>query len=133
MQPYIAIPATAALVYRAYSRKSLTPAGILAAFLTAVIHALHPSSVPFMLLVGFFLGGTTATKVKHDIKERLTISASGAAGGEGSRTHIQVLANSGMASLLILAQLYKIHVLGDGTFGDCLPGNLDPLLCGIVA
>jgi uncharacterized membrane protein len=63
MKPYIAVPAIAALVYRAWSRKSLTPVGILAAFVTAVIHAVHPWSVCFALLAVFFLAGTTVTKV----------------------------------------------------------------------
>ena len=63
MHPYIAIPATSLLVLRAYKKRSLTPVGILVAAVTAVIHALHPWSVFFALLVVFFLGGTTATKV----------------------------------------------------------------------
>jgi uncharacterized membrane protein len=63
MKPIIAIPATLALVYRAYSRKSLTPLGIGVAALTAVVHALHPWNAPFACLVVFFLGGTAVTKV----------------------------------------------------------------------
>jgi uncharacterized membrane protein len=65
MKPIIAVPAIAALVYRAYSRKSLTPVGILTAFLTAVVHAIHPWSVFFTLLTVFFLAGTAATKVSN--------------------------------------------------------------------
>ena len=63
MKPVIAVPAIAALVYRAWSRKSLTPLGIATAFLTAVVHAVHPWSVCFALLAVFFLSGTTVTKV----------------------------------------------------------------------
>jgi uncharacterized membrane protein len=63
MKPYIAVPAIAALVYRAWSRKSLTPVGIFAAFVTAIVHAIHPWSVFFALLAVFFLAGTTVTKV----------------------------------------------------------------------
>jgi len=63
MKPIIAIPAITALVYRAYSRKSLTPVGILTALLTAVVHAIHPWSVFFTLLAVFFLAGTAVTKV----------------------------------------------------------------------
>jgi uncharacterized membrane protein len=63
MKPTAAVPAIAALVYRAYSRKSLTPVGIAAAFATAVVHALHPWSVFFALLAVFFLAGSTVTKV----------------------------------------------------------------------
>ena len=63
MHPYIAVPATLALVYRAWSRNSLTPAGIVVAALTAVVHAIHPWSIFFALLVVFFLSGTAVTKV----------------------------------------------------------------------
>ena len=63
MKPIIAVPAIFALVYRAYSRKSLTPVGILAAFATAIAHAVHPWIVFFTLLAVFFLAGTTVTKV----------------------------------------------------------------------
>jgi uncharacterized membrane protein len=63
MKPWIAVPATLALVYRAWSRNSLTPFGIVVAALTAVAHAVHPWSVFFALLVVFFLAGTTVTKV----------------------------------------------------------------------
>lgn len=63
MKPIIAIPVTLALVYRAWSRKSLTPLGIFAAVLTAITHAIHPWSVFFALLSVFFLAGSAVTKV----------------------------------------------------------------------
>jgi uncharacterized membrane protein len=63
MKPFIAIPAIAALVYRAWSHKSLTPIGILTAIVVAVVHAIHPWSVFFALLAVFFLAGNAATKV----------------------------------------------------------------------
>lgn len=63
MKPYIAVPAIAALVYRAWSRKSLTPIGIATALVVAIVHAIHPWSVFFALLATFFLAGTTVTKV----------------------------------------------------------------------
>ena len=63
MHPYIAIPATLALVYRAWSRSSLTPAGIVVAAVTAIVHAIHPWSIFFALLVVFFLSGTAVTTV----------------------------------------------------------------------
>ena len=130
MKPAIAVPAIAALVYRAWSRKSLTPLGIATALLTAVAHAVHPYSVCFALLAVFFLLGTAVTKVnthiylhiarmrtdstqvKHDIKSRLTQSSTGSSGGEGPRTHIQVLANSLFASVLILLDTYRLHQSG---------------------
>ena len=68
MQPYIAVPATLALVYRAWSHKSLTSAGIVVAALIATIHAIHPWSVFFALLGVFFLSGTAVTKVKLTLR-----------------------------------------------------------------
>lgn len=63
MKPVIAVPAVAALVYRAWSKKSLTPAGIVAATATAIAHCYHPWYLPFSLLVIFFLAGTRVTHV----------------------------------------------------------------------
>lgn len=63
VNPAIAVPAVSILVYRAWSRKTLTPAGILAASLTAVVHVLHPWIAPFLLLAVFYLAGSRATKV----------------------------------------------------------------------
>ena len=53
-----------ALVYRAHTSKSLTPAGILVAVITATIHAVHPWNLPFALLISFYLVGNRATKVR---------------------------------------------------------------------
>jgi uncharacterized membrane protein len=63
MKAAIAVPATLMLCYRAYSHKSLTPAGIVTAALTAIAHAIHLWNLPFVLLVVFFLAGTRVTKV----------------------------------------------------------------------
>ncbi|QDS74156.1 hypothetical protein FKW77_001526 [Venturia effusa] len=138
MKAWIAAPATAALVYRAYSRNSLTPSGIVVATITAIIHAIHPWSGPFTLLVVFFLAGTTVTKVKHEVKAHLTHSSSGSPGGEGPRSYIQVLANSGVASVLILLHAWSLYK-DNGKFDDhCFrrgawPRTSDVLVAGIVA
>ncbi|KAL8934969.1 MAG: hypothetical protein Q9211_004951 [Gyalolechia sp. 1 TL-2023] len=135
MHPYVAIPATAALVWRAYFRRSLTPAGIVVATLTATVHAIHPWSVFYALLVVFFLAGTSVTKVKHHVKASLTLSSLGSSGGEGPRTHIQVLANSLVASVLILLhyrQLLARDKSGDASRG-CWPYGEDLLVVGIVS
>ncbi|OAK98803.1 UMP1-domain-containing protein [Phaeosphaeriaceae sp. SRC1lsM3a] len=135
MKPYIAVPAIAALVYRAWSRKSLTTVGILTAFATAIVHAIHPWSVFFALLAVFFLAGNAVTKVKHDIKAKLTQSASGASGGEGSRNHVQVIANSGVASILILLHYWHLKQSGryDYSRDLCWEHRSDALVVGIVA
>jgi uncharacterized membrane protein len=70
MRAIIAVPATAALMARAWSHKSLTPAGIAAAGLTAVAHAYHPWNLPFVLLCVFFLAGTRVTKVRESSSTR---------------------------------------------------------------
>lgn len=134
MKLAIAAPAIAVLVFRAYSRKSLTPLGIGTAFITAVVHAIHPWSVFFALLAVFFLAGTSATKVKHNIKAKLTQSADGAAGGEGPRTHIQVLANSLTASILILLHAWQLKKEGTYSQDDrCWRQGSHVLVVGIVA
>lgn len=135
MRLYIAVPATAALLLRAYSKNSLTTSGIIVAGLTAAVHALHPWSVFFSLLGVFFLAGTAVTKVKHDVKARLTLSSSGASGGEGSRTHIQVLANSVVASVLILLHYRQLRARGaiQDADKDCWPYGEDLLVVGIVS
>ncbi|OJD37732.1 uncharacterized protein BKCO1_6000103 [Diplodia corticola] len=132
MKPAVAVPATAALVYRAWSRKSLTPLGIATAVLTAVAHAVHPWSVFFALLAVFFLIGTAATKVKHDVKARLTQSSSGASGGEGARTHVQVLANSLVASALILLHTRQLSRSAPSSTACWKPASHLPVV-GIVA
>jgi len=133
MNPWIAGLVTGAIVIRSHRRKSLTPDGIAAAILTAIAHAVHPWSVFFTLLGVFFVTGTIATKVKHDVKARLTHSSTGAPGGsEGARTHVQVFANSIVASILILAHAYtKDRVPVCWTGKSWTPSDL--LVVGIVA
>jgi uncharacterized membrane protein len=63
MKAIIGLTAVAALVYRAWARKSLTPLGLVVAAISATAHALHPWSTPFLLLAVFYYGGTKATKV----------------------------------------------------------------------
>jgi hypothetical protein len=74
-------------------------------------------------------------QVKHDIKAKLTQSANGASGGEGSRNHIQVFANSGVASVLILLHLWHLKSSGryDYSRDLCWAHRSDALVVGIVA
>ncbi|KAI9814360.1 MAG: hypothetical protein M1826_002272 [Phylliscum demangeonii] len=136
MNLWVGIPVTFLLVYRAWSRRSLTPLGIVAAVATAAVHIWHPWSVFFACLVVFFLGGTAVTKVKHDVKARLTLSASGSSGGEGPRTAVQVLANSIVASILIWLHKRQLDqralVRGDAD-ASCWLWGTDPLVVGIIA
>ncbi|TDZ39780.1 Protein PGR [Colletotrichum spinosum] len=142
MRAIIAAPATLALVYRAWSHNSLTPAGIVAAVITAIVHAYHPWNLPFALLCTFFLAGTRATKVKKDYKATLTVASQGTPGGEGPRTHVQVFANSLVASCLTLLHAYQLNkrkdAIVDSTTANpegslCYSWGGDLLVIGIIA
>jgi hypothetical protein len=84
MKAYIAVPAIGALVYRAYAHKSLTPTGIVAAILTAMVHAVHPWNMPFVLLVVFFLAGSRVTNVSRASPHTALQPRAGAQGGFAS-------------------------------------------------
>lgn len=73
--------------------------------------------------------------MKHDVKEKLTQSATGASGGEGSRNHIQVIANSGVASVLILLHYWHLKQSGRYDYSKdlCWERRSDALVVGIVA
>jgi uncharacterized membrane protein len=142
MKLIYAVPATLAIVYRAHSRQSLTPSGIFVAVLTAAAHAYHPWNLPFVLLFVFFLAGTRVTHIKQDIKAAMTVGSTGTPGGEGARTHIQVLANSLVASVLCILHGNQLReraaLLADPTADDpkgtfCYSWGGDVLLVGIVA
>lgn len=150
MQPYIWIPGTLLLCYRAYSHDSLTPLGIATAALVAVAHGIHPWPLPFTLLVVFFLAGTRVTKIKKDVKAGLTLQSTGNTGGEGARTHIQgtscwlafqtmltcglVLANSGVAAALSLIHTYQLHSTSHSyAQRTCYPYGGSLLIIGIIA
>ncbi|KAK7423164.1 hypothetical protein QQX98_001240 [Neonectria punicea] len=142
MRPLIAVPATCALVFRAWSKNSLTPAGIVVATLTAIAHAYHPWNLPFALLCVFFLAGTRVTHIKEEVKAHLTVASKGTSGGEGPRTHVQVLANSLMASILTILHAYQLRARAaaltnpdvpdpEGTL--CFSWGGDILVVGIIA
>jgi len=127
MQPYIALPAIAALLYRAHTRSTLTPPALLTAGLTALIHALHPWSLPFLLLGLFFLLGNLVTKVHHARKASLTTTSTGGVVDPTTpapRGVLQVLANSGTASALVLLHTYLLsHGGGDAERRSCMKGT----------
>lgn len=140
MNPFIAIPCIFALLYRAYSRASLTPAGIVTAALTAIAHALHPWSIFFALLGVFFLSGTAVTKVKHEVKATLTTTTTATAqsklkAAEGvngaksakaqptARTAVQVLCNSLPATTAILLHTLYLDYLNSGMTSKLTTNN----------
>ncbi|KAM0717211.1 hypothetical protein Q7P37_007063 [Cladosporium fusiforme] len=100
------ITATIGLVTFALAKNKLTPGGIITAIIVATVHMLDPYPVFFWLLVPFFLLGVLVTKIGHAEKARLTKSSDGSSGGEGPRNWMQVVANGGVASVLILLHTY---------------------------
>ncbi|KYK60961.1 DUF92 domain protein [Drechmeria coniospora] len=142
MKAIIAIPATLALVIRASKKNSLTPAGLVAATLTAAAHAYHPWNLPFVLLCVFFLAGTRVTHIKENVKATMTVQSRGTPGGEGPRTHVQVFANSLMASILTVLHALQLRsraaALADPTTPKpagtlCYSWGGDLLVVGIIA
>uniref|UniRef100_A0A0D2XMK6 Transmembrane protein 19 n=1 Tax=Fusarium oxysporum (strain Fo5176) TaxID=660025 RepID=A0A0D2XMK6_FUSOF len=129
MRLLYALPATCALIYRAKSRNSLTPAGIFAATLTAAAHAYHPWNLPFALLCVFFLAGTRVTHIKEGIKANYTLRS-------------KVLANSSMASVLSVLHANQLRKR-EAAFADpntpdptgslCFSWGGDLLVVGIIA
>ena len=81
--------------------------------------------------------GFSLPQVKHDTKARLTLSATGSHGGEGPRTHIQVLANSICASILILQHTRQLTLRSQNAYAtnaDCWAyGTDDLLMVGIIS
>lgn len=69
------------------------------------------------------------------MKARLTLTSSGTSGGEGARTHVQVLANSIVATVLVLLHARQLRARdknGTGSQG-CWPYGEDLLVVGIVS
>ncbi|PNY25098.1 Uncharacterized protein TCAP_04965 [Tolypocladium capitatum] len=142
MKPIIAVAGTLVLVFRAWKKNSLTPAGLIAATLTAAAHAYHPWNLPFVLLCVFFLAGTRVTHVKENVKATLTVHSRGTSGGEGPRTHVQVFANSLMGSILTVLHAYQLRTR-EAAYADpnttnpegtvCFSWGGDLLVVGIIA
>lgn len=78
---------------------------------------------------------TLVEQVKHEVKQRLTLSATGTEGGEGPRNHIQVLANSFVATVLTVAHASVLGRTGnrDSSCFSLGRNASDILIVGIVA
>ncbi|RMY05726.1 hypothetical protein D0868_06254 [Hortaea werneckii] len=120
------ITATVLLVTYSHLRSKLTIPGILAGIASATIHMLHPYPAFFWLLILFFLLGTLVTRIGHRAKQTLTTSSTGGAGGEGPRSAVQVVANSGFACLLILAHTWILRNANSPFISSHLPLSPGP-------
>ncbi|KAM7509452.1 hypothetical protein LguiA_019905 [Lonicera macranthoides] len=97
IQPSVAVLISSAIAIRAYRRKSLDLSGALVGFVVLTIHFSFNYRVGALLLV-FFFTSSKLTKVGHEKKRQL--EAEFKEGGQ--RNWIQVLSNSGIATILIM-------------------------------
>ncbi|KKF97209.1 Transmembrane protein 19 [Ceratocystis platani] len=64
-----------------------------------------------LIIRGIFLLSCYAfsiCSVKHDVKATLTLQSTGTSGGEGPRTHVQVFANSLVATVFTILHTYQL-------------------------
>lgn len=107
------------------SKKSLTKNGIIAALITGFIHSLPPSNLYLILIITFYLTSSKATKYKQNIKSTKTKvpeNQKPLSNSHSQRTHVQVLSNSIVATILILVstlthnerilKILKIGIIG---------------------
>ncbi|CDR38679.1 CYFA0S02e04500g1_1 [Cyberlindnera fabianii] len=95
------------VAYRAYSKKSLTTSGIVAAIITGIVHALPQSNLPLILLITFFITSSKATHYKEEQKgSKVKIPGGKTAAEQSQRTYVQVLSNSFFSTALILASSF---------------------------
>ncbi|PQP95765.1 protein PGR [Prunus yedoensis var. nudiflora] len=97
IQPLIALIISSLIAARAYRRKSLDLSGAIAGFAVMTIHIAIGYRYGALLLV-FFFTSSKLTKVGEDKKRR--VDADFKEGGQ--RNWVQVLSNSGIASVLVL-------------------------------
>ncbi|XP_015572495.1 protein PGR [Ricinus communis] len=103
IQPLIGALISSTIAIRAYKRKSLNLSGAIAGFLVMTIH--FAVSYRFgAIILAFFLSSSKLTKVGEEKKRR--IDADFKEGGQ--RNWIQVLFNSGIATVLALA-IWKLR------------------------
>jgi hypothetical protein len=106
-------------------------------FVNYFFHRRHSSHQGTLIHPALAVGiqWTDLEQVKHDVKARLTLTSSGTSGGEGARTHVQVLANSIVATVLVLLHARQLRARdksGTGSQG-CWPYGEDLLVVGIVS
>ncbi|PON49106.1 Transmembrane protein [Trema orientale] len=97
IQPLIAVLISSLIAIRAYRRKSLDLSGALSGFIVMTIHIAVGYRFGALILV-FFFTSSKLTKVGEEKKRR--VDADFKEGGQ--RNWVQVLSNSGIATILVL-------------------------------
>ncbi|XP_052198474.1 protein PGR [Diospyros lotus] len=122
LQFLYAVSVSSAIAIRAYRRKSLNLSGAILGFLVMSIHIAVNYRFGAMLLV-FFFTSSKLTKVGEEKKRR--VDADFKEGGQ--RNWIQVLSNSGIASVLVLI-VWKLI----GSQDKCLDSKESPLVTSLI-
>lgn len=122
LQLFVAVSLAFIISFRAYRKKSLSTSGAFAGFFVMALHFFVGYRFGAMLLA-FFYSSSSLTKMGEERKR--TIDPEFKEGGQ--RNWIQVLANSGIASVLIVA----IWVLTEGQ-DKCLNSKDSPLITSLI-
>ncbi|XAR53302.1 hypothetical protein NMG60_11021805 [Bertholletia excelsa] len=122
LQPVIAVLVSLAIAARSYRRKSLDLSGAFTGFIVMAIHIAVNYRLGALLLV-FFFTSSKLTKVGEDKKRR--VDADFKEGGQ--RNWVQVLSNSGIATLLVLT-IWKLN----GSQDMCLNSRESRLITSLV-
>ncbi|KAE9601856.1 hypothetical protein Lal_00041002 [Lupinus albus] len=118
MQLLIAVSVALFIAFRAHKRKSLNTSGAVAGFIVMTLHIFVGSRFGAMLLA-FFFTSSKLTKMGEDKKQKIDPEFKEG----GQRNWLQVLANSGIASVLVVI----IWVLTEGQ-DKCLNSQESPLI-----
>ncbi|KAL2338308.1 hypothetical protein Fmac_012754 [Flemingia macrophylla] len=122
LQLLVAVSIAFLIAFRAYRKKSLSTSGAVAGFFVMALHFFVGYRFGAMLLA-FFYSSSSLTKMGQERKR--TIDPEFREGGQ--RNWIQVLANSGIASVLIVA----IWILTEGQ-DKCLNSEDSPLITSLI-
>uniref|UniRef100_A0A5B7BQK9 Putative transmembrane protein 19 n=1 Tax=Davidia involucrata TaxID=16924 RepID=A0A5B7BQK9_DAVIN len=126
VQPIVAVLISSAIATRAYQRKSLNSSGAFLGFIVMTIHIGVNYRFGAMLLV-FFFTSSKLTKVGEEKKRSL--DADFKEGGQ--RDWVQVLSNSGIATLIVLI-LWKLTGLQDRCLDSKESSLITSLIGGII-
>uniref|UniRef100_A0A6N2NB73 Uncharacterized protein n=1 Tax=Salix viminalis TaxID=40686 RepID=A0A6N2NB73_SALVM len=122
IQPSIAVLISLVIAIKAYKRKSLDVTGAVAGFIVMTLHLAISYRFGAVLLV-FFFTSSKLTKVGEDKKR--SIDAEFKEGGQ--RNWMQVLSNSGIASVLALV----VWILA-GWEDKCLDGKESAVITSLI-
>ncbi|CAK9172272.1 unnamed protein product [Ilex paraguariensis] len=123
VQPFVAVLISSAIAIRGYRRKSLNLSGAFLGFIVMTIHIAVNYRFGAMLLA-FFFTSSKLTKVGEEKKRK--VDADFKEGGQ--RNWIQVISNSGIATILVLI-FWKLT----GSQDKCLDSKESNLITSLIA